>query len=201
MYNSNESFLFKDDPVFFPLIKMGYRPNVYGVASVYELPLRSYTRHFEIIDYLPSNEPLDLLKSYLAEYHPELIKEFLYRFSDRLKDNSIKSWKLHCANTVENYEKACKALNVDVKDNIQELFESSIFDLIDLKEKASRELVLYCLQFPIYVNNKKYIKYAFGKNDLKLAAALIRQGADPNLVHNWEDRVSNEMYHVVMSNI
>lgn len=74
-----------DDDLFLHLVKMGYHPNMCSVNVLYTKPLKSYTKNLEVLEMIDPNENVDSLKYTLANYHPELIKDFISKYENRLK--------------------------------------------------------------------------------------------------------------------
>ena len=64
-----------------------------------------------------------------------------------------------------------------------------------------RNIVLNCLKYNIVDLDSAYLKFAIKYNNLNLAAALVRAGANPEKVRNWKKKASNEMYRVIMNNL
>lgn len=115
------------------LLKIGYKPNENGIYKIYSGNKSKYSRNLDIIDrYLPSDAKLDFLKNLIANFHFDLIDEFITKYEGRFETahDDIDSWCLTKKN--KNYKRLCEKFNV--------YYESSSSSSSDYKpRKKSRK--------------------------------------------------------------
>lgn len=62
------------------LYEMGYKPTADSISRIYQESLKTFTKNFEIINYLDPNESLDTIKATIANYQPLLITAFAEKY-------------------------------------------------------------------------------------------------------------------------
>lgn len=116
------------------LLKIGYKPNENGIYKIYSGNKSKYSRNLDIIDrYLPSDAKLDFLKNLIANFHFDLIDEFITKYEGRFETahDDIDSWCLTKKKN-KNYKRLCEKFNV--------YYESSSSSSSDYKpRKKSRK--------------------------------------------------------------
>lgn len=190
-----------DNDLFMQLVKMGYRPNMCSVCYLYTKPLKPYTRNFEVLEMVDKEDSFDSLKGILVNYHPELIKDFIAKYESRCKEKTIESWDLISCDSSANFLKSCEILNVDPKNIIDKLFDHAFFSYDQFRDKKKKDIIFMCIDYGVDVTKTKYLKVAIKKNDVKMAAKLVRAGCTPSHIHDWKSECSNEMYRTIMDNL
>lgn len=181
---------------------MGFHPTIKGVLHILTYTSKTREDYFEHIDYLQKDLPLDELKESVACYQPQKINEFIQRFGDRLKNDSPYSWNLYKCENWGNFELACETLGFDKKMFTDCLFTHNCYKFMDSHDDESRNVTLQCLKYNNITDiDSDYLKFAIKRNDLNLAGALVRAGANPERVRNWKKKCSKEMYQVIMNNL
>ena len=181
------------------LFQMGYYTSIPLYLKIYkDMILRKDCIHFENLKYLDPNESIDELKFTIANCHPKMIKEFISKFEYRFNDTSFDSWHLKKIESPIDYQKACTELGIDPRMYIKQLFEKTMNSLMFVTNESERRMAFMCLKYPdtIKITNEKYLIYAYKKDDVKLAVALINCGADPN-VYNWRKLCSIKMINTI----
>lgn len=191
----------KDPQIFQELYKRGYRITAEPLTGMYwDVKLSPEYANFEVINkYVHPEKHLDKLKVPIAIMHTELLKDFIERFGNRLKNPDPETYKLYESKDVYKYQTACDVLGVPYTKFIDHLFRKSFKEWYEYGFQKS--VLLYSLTFNVDVSNPVYIRKAVKEGDLKVVAALVRAGADPNSIHNWEKKVSPQMYKTIMNNL
>ena len=188
------------------LVQMGYYPSIKSISNFYRNDeIDNRAKSFEIINYANPKDPLDGLKYAIGNYHRELAKDFIAKFSSRFQNDSPDSWDLKYFTTYSSYVKMCEILGIDEERYAKDLFKEAMHSLVYAigKEKRNmyRALVMKLFKFDPDCDDTEYIEFAIERDDLKLAAELCRHGASPEGVRKWKKKASYEMYKVITENI
>ena len=174
----------------------GFRPTIEGPFQVIKFNKVYDGDLFSVIKYLPDDLPLDRLKEAVA-FHPEYIQNFIKRYGHRFQDPSPKSWNLSVLKKWGPYARVCDILGFDKSLFTSELLHACFKESMPL----NRSTILNCLDYHTGDLNPKYLRTAIREDDLKIAAKLVRAGANPEDVSNWRKKCSPEMYRTIMKNL
>lgn len=188
------------------LVKMGFYPSVKSISNFYRCEdIEQKAKNFDVIGYANPKDHLDALKYAIGNYHPELAREFISRFGNRFETNSPDSWDLKYFTTYSAYTKMCEILGISEEDHAHELFKEAMHSMIYAigKEKRNmyRSLVLKLFKFSPDCDDDEYMEFAIERDDLKLAAELLKCGASPDGVRKWKKKASYEMYKLIMERL
>ena len=190
-----QNVLKKNDPKFIKVISK----TVEGQNALKEYAIEKRDLSI-IIEYLPDNVYLDSMKKPMAKDKPEMIPEFLEKFSDRLKDSSISSWGLSEADDPLDFMNACMHLKVSPLKYIHDILK---FHIREKNRKTA--LKFFDLAFTLNENfgldltDPRYLRFAIENDCCQLAAKLIRLGANPDEVEDWNEDASIEMIRTITS--
>lgn len=182
------------------VVKMGYHPTVKAISELYNTVKKySYTKNFEVITYANPSEPLDALKYPIANYHTELVQPFLKKYRSRLNDVRASSWNITNLTYFSSFCELCEILDVQKEQYVYKLFENTMEKLIeDPERQIIRNLAMSLLKgWKQDVCDCRYLKCAFKMNDIELAGELVKAGASPSRIPDWEDDVSIAMFNVI----